>query len=126
MKVCITAQGETLDAAVDPRFGRCGYFICIDTETNVLEAVRNPYADSAGGAGIQSGQLVSSKQVQAVITGNVGPHASQTLHAAGISVYTSASGTVRQALEAFTQGTLPRASSSTVNSKFGMDGGAGA
>jgi predicted Fe-Mo cluster-binding NifX family protein len=41
MKVCITSQGDTLEASVDPRFGRCQYFIFIDTETDSFEAIAN-------------------------------------------------------------------------------------
>lgn len=33
MLICITAQGDNLDSEIDPRFGRCNYFIFYDTET---------------------------------------------------------------------------------------------
>lgn len=41
MKICITSEGKTLDSKVDPRFGRCQYFIIVDSETLVFEAVEN-------------------------------------------------------------------------------------
>ena len=34
MKVCVTATANNLDAPVDPRFGRCAYFLLIDPDTN--------------------------------------------------------------------------------------------
>ena len=60
MKICITSQGESLDSPVDPRFGRCQYFIVVDTETLGLEAIQNPNIDSMGGVGVQSGQLIAT------------------------------------------------------------------
>jgi predicted Fe-Mo cluster-binding NifX family protein len=106
VKICVTAQGDNLDAQVDPRFGRCQYFVIVDTDTTEFEAIRNPNIDAMGGAGIQSGQIMADRQVKAVVTGNVGPNAFQTLSAAGISVITGASGNVRQAIEKYNKGEL--------------------
>lgn len=120
MKICVTSQGNTLDSQVDPRFGRCQYFIFIDTKTLDFEAVKNPNIDAMGGAGIQSGQLVASKQIKIVITGNVGPNAFQTLQAAGIDVISGLSGTVREAIDKYNKGKVRPTQGPSVNSKFGM------
>ncbi len=122
MKVCVTSEGKTLESKVDPRFGRCQYFIIADSETLEFEAVANPNLDAMGGAGVQSGQLMSSKGVKAVITGNVGPNAHQTLSAAGVEVFTGASGAVSEAIEKYNNGELKSASGPSVSSKFGMPG----
>jgi predicted Fe-Mo cluster-binding NifX family protein len=106
MNICVTSQGDNLDASVDPRFGRCQYFFIVDTETLQYKAINNPNIDARGGAGIQSGQIMAERQVKAVVTGNVGPNAFQTLNAAGISVITGASGSVRQAIEQYKKGEL--------------------
>jgi predicted Fe-Mo cluster-binding NifX family protein len=106
VKICVTAQGYNLDAQVDPRFGRCQYFVIVDPETLQYEAIRNPNIDAMGGAGIQSGQIMAERQVKAVVTGNVGPNAFQTLNAAGISVMTGASGSIRHAIDAYKRGDL--------------------
>jgi predicted Fe-Mo cluster-binding NifX family protein len=111
-----------LEAEVDPRFGRCRYFIIIDTETLDFEAIENPNIDSRGGAGVQSGQLVAAKQVKAVVTGNVGPNAFQTLKAAGIDVITGVSGSVTNAVENVVKGKYKPTQGPSVNSKFGMPG----
>jgi len=120
MKICITSEGKTLDAKVDPRFGRCQYFIFFDTETGDYQAQENPNAEFQGGAGIQSGQLMVSKGIKAVITGNVGPNAFQTLNAGGIDIYTGVSGSVQEAIEAYKSGKLKKTESPNVGSKFGM------
>lgn len=106
MKVAVTALGPDWDSKVDPRFGRAQYFLFIDTETMKLESFNNTGKDSMHGAGIQSGQLMSDKGISAVITGQVGPNAFQTLSAAGIKIYKSGDTTVKEAVENFKAGRL--------------------
>ncbi len=102
-KVCVTSQGDNLDSLVDPRFGRCQYFIIADVESMKFEAVKNPNIDGMGGVGVQSAQFVSGKGVSAVISGNFGPNAFQSLQAAGIKMVPNALGTVRDAIEKYKQ-----------------------
>ncbi|MCK5535127.1 NifB/NifX family molybdenum-iron cluster-binding protein, partial [bacterium] len=59
MKICITAQGDNLDSMVDSRFGRCRYFIVVDSDTLEFEAIQNPNTETTGGAGILSAQLIA-------------------------------------------------------------------
>ena len=101
MKICVTAQGNNLESLVDPRFGRCQYFIIVDPDTLEFEAVQNPSISAGGGAGIQSGQLMVNKGVKSVLTGNVGPNAFATLQAAGIEIIVGASGRVSEAIEKY-------------------------
>jgi len=120
MKICITSEGKTLESKVDPRFGRCQNFIFFDTETEKFEAQENTNAQFQGGAGIQSGQLVASKGIKAVLTGNIGPNAHQVLQSAGVAIFTGVSGTVKEAIEAYKSGKYKQADSPSVGSKFGM------
>ncbi|HAM38295.1 MAG: dinitrogenase iron-molybdenum cofactor biosynthesis protein [Elusimicrobia bacterium RIFOXYC2_FULL_34_12] len=121
MKICITSQGKTLDSQVDPRFGRCSYLIVLDTDTMQFETIENIFADASGGAGIQTGQLMVEKGVKAVLTGNVGPNAYQTLKAAGIIIYTGLSGTVSEAVGKLKNNELESKDKPSVNSHFGMN-----
>ncbi|OPY04862.1 MAG: Dinitrogenase iron-molybdenum cofactor [Syntrophaceae bacterium PtaB.Bin038] len=120
MKLCISSEGASLDSRVDPRFGRCRTFIFVDSDTLVFEAVDNAGSGASGGAGIQAGQLVASRGAKAVLTGNVGPNAFQTLQAAGIAIYTGVSGTVREAVEGFKKGLYKATGGPTAASKAGM------
>jgi predicted Fe-Mo cluster-binding NifX family protein len=120
MKICVTSEGSSLDSKVDPRFGRCQHFIIADSDTLEFEVVENPNIESMGGAGIQSAQLVASKKVKAVVTGNVGPNAFQTLQAAGIEIFTGASGTVKEAIEKYKKGEFKAVSGPSVGSHSGM------
>jgi predicted Fe-Mo cluster-binding NifX family protein len=57
MKICVTSQGDNLEAQTDPRFGRCQFFIFLDTETLEFEAIKNPNVDAMGGAEYNQGRL---------------------------------------------------------------------
>ncbi|MDD3297044.1 MAG: NifB/NifX family molybdenum-iron cluster-binding protein [Candidatus Omnitrophica bacterium] len=120
MKICVTSTGNNLDASVDPRFGRCPYFIIVNTDNLEFEAVENPSANAGGGAGIQSGQLVAGKGAKIVLTGNVGPNAFQTLQAAGISIITGVSGTIKEAIERYNKGEFKSTQGPSVDSHFGV------
>ena len=84
----ITATAPNLNADIDPRFGRCQYFIIADPDTMEFEALENSGATAGGGAGIATAQTLVSKSIEAVLTGNCGPNAYEALAAAGIKVVT--------------------------------------
>ncbi|MFH1479241.1 MAG: NifB/NifX family molybdenum-iron cluster-binding protein [Candidatus Omnitrophota bacterium] len=120
MKICITSKGKTLDSIVDLRFGRCECFVIVDTGSMEFEAFDNPSNSSTGGAGIVAGQFLATKGVKAVLTGNVGPNAFQTLEAAKIDIYTGMSGLVKEAVERYKSGELKPVKGPSVGSKFGI------
>ena len=74
MKLAISSIGPGLNDRIEPRFGRCPYFILVDTETMKSVAIPNPNMSLGGGAGIQSAQLMAEKGVTTVLTGNCGPN----------------------------------------------------
>lgn len=125
MKIGISATGPDLEAQVEPRFGRCPYFLIVDPQSLDFEALENPSTASMGGAGIQSAQLMSDKGVSTVLTGNCGPNAFRTFEAANIHVVTGVSGPVRQAVEQFQSGALEPSGSANVAGHSGMGGGSG-
>jgi predicted Fe-Mo cluster-binding NifX family protein len=125
MKICVTANGNSLDAQIDPRFGRCSYLLIVDSETMQFEAVPNMAAGASGGAGIQAAQTIANKGVKLLITGNVGPNAFGALSAAGIEVVTGAFGVVREAVEKYKRGEFAKTGAPTVDSHFGMGGRGG-
>ena len=125
MKVAISATGKDLNSQIDPRFGRCSYFIIVDTDDMSFEAFDNESIALGGGAGIQSAQFVASKGATVVITGNVGPNAVNTLSAAGVQLVTGQMGTVREAIEDYKGGKVNRSGEATVSDHFGMGGGTG-
>jgi len=99
MKIAVTATGGSLSAQMDARFGRCEYFVIVDSETNKFNAVFNPSAAASGGAGPSAAREISKYDAEVLITGNVGLNAQQALEAAGIKVVTGVSGTVKEVVE---------------------------
>ncbi len=125
MKICVTASGNTLDASIDPRFGRATYLAIVDSESMAFETILNAAAGAMGGAGIQAAQALAKKGVDVLITGNVGPNAFQALSVAGIKIVTNASGTVREVVEKYKRGELSETGAPTVKGHFGMGIGRG-
>ena len=125
MKLAISATDPSLDAEVDPRFGRCQYFVIVDPETMAFEGLENSSAMAAGGAGISTAQMIANKGVQVVLTGNCGPNAYQTLSAAGVQVITGVSGRMRDAIEGYKSGRFQAISQPNVVAHFGMGRGIG-
>ncbi len=122
MKVSVSSTGSTLDASVDPRFGRCSYFVVVDTDDMSFEAVENNNAALGTGAGVQSAQLVAESGATTVLTGNCGPKAHKTLTAAGIDVVVGCSGTISNAVEQLQAGNLQATDTPNVDSHNGHYG----
>jgi predicted Fe-Mo cluster-binding NifX family protein len=120
MKIVITSLGETLDSPIDQRFGRARYFILYDTETEKWSAHDNQQnLNASQGAGIQAGQKVVALEAAAVITGHCGPKAFATLKAGNIDIYPGATGTVKEAIDAFSAGEYKKSENADVVGHFG-------
>lgn len=125
MKVAVSSEGDQLDSLIDPRFGRCAYFLIVEIEDMSFDAFPNDSIALGGGAGIQSAQFVVSKGAKVVITGNCGPNALRTLSAAGIELFVGQTGSVREAIENYRRGDLRSTSEPNVSGHCGMGRGLG-
>ena len=120
MKVAISAYGTDIDSEINPRFGRCDYFLIVDTEDNRVESFPNDNMNLGGGAGIQTAGFVVSKGVQAVITGSCGPNAMDVFKSANVDVFTGQAGTVSQAVARLSRGELSPSDQANAAEKAGM------
>jgi predicted Fe-Mo cluster-binding NifX family protein len=103
----VTSTGEGLNSQVDPRFGRAAMFVMVDTETGETKNADNAAGvGAAQGAGIQAAETISRLGADCLVTGHCGPKAFRALQAAGIEIYTGASGTVTEAVEQLKSGEL--------------------
>lgn len=125
MKIAVSSEGTSLDAATSRVFGRCPTYLFVDTETLAFEAIPNPAMNQGGGAGIQAAQFIVKQGAEAVLTGSLGPNAFDVLEAAGVPGYLVPEGTVRQAVEAFKAGHLQPMGQANVAAHAGMGAGSG-
>ena len=118
MKIAVSSTTNTLEGKIDQRFGRCPYFLIIDSETLEFTVIDNESAMTSGGAGIKAAETIVQSNAKVVITGNIGPNAFDVLHQAGIKVFRS-SGTVRDTVEKFKAEELEEIKEANVEKHFG-------
>lgn len=99
MKIGIAATGGSMDAQVSDQFGRCPFFLIVDSDTMRFEAFTNPASDMSGGAGPAAVRELVNRGAEVVIAGRFGPKAQSALDAAGVR-YVEAGGKVRDAVAA--------------------------
>lgn len=117
MKIAVSAMAGNLDAQVDPRFGRCEYFVIAEIEGKKVKghkSIKNTGVEASRGAGITAAQIVANEGVEAVITGNIGPNAFNVLSQTGIKIYTGVTDvTVKSAIEKYLKGELKETGAAT-------------
>jgi len=119
MKIAVTSVGTNLDSEVDPRFGRAAYIIIVDSDTFAFEAVDNKEnVNAMKGAGIQAAKAVSEKGAEVLLTGFCGPNAFKAMNAAKIGVANNASGSIREAVQAYLDGKLPLSDEANVEGQW--------
>jgi len=110
MKIAVSSTGEKLTDSVSEVFARCPYFVIVEIEKGEIkkfEAVKNQSENQMGGAGISAAQLMAEKNINVVITKNVGPRASNVLKQFKIGIYYG-DGTIEKVLQEFIDGKLKK------------------
>ncbi len=113
MKIAISANQKSINAQFSPRFGRCDFFVIVDSETRAWEAFSNPAGSARGGAGPQAVQFIADHGAEVIISGRYGPSAFSALEAAGIKACLAEDGTVDQVVEKFLAGELETTTTAT-------------
>ena len=106
MKVAVAASTPELDATIDQRFGRCSWFVVVDTVTMDFETLENPGALAGTGSGVAASQLIADAGAEAVVAGSLGPNAIGALKAGGLAMFKAGDGTVKDAAIAAEKGEL--------------------
>lgn len=110
MKIAISSTGENIESEVSDVFGRCPYFIIAEIKgrkAEKTEAIKNESINQNSGAGVSTAQLMAKNDVTAVISGNIGPRATDILKQFDIEIY-AGGGKVKDIIEAFIAGKLKK------------------
>ncbi|MBU1299456.1 MAG: NifB/NifX family molybdenum-iron cluster-binding protein [Bacteroidetes bacterium] len=95
MKIAVTSTGGSMDALVSEQFGRCQYFLIVDSETMKFEAVSNLGEQIQSGAGPKAAELIINKGAEVLLTGHVGNKAEEALKRGGLKIVDGFKGTVK-------------------------------
>lgn len=99
MKIAVSVSKLDVGADFEPRFGRAAAFVIVDENTGEQQAVINPAAMLASGAGIRAAEFLIRQKVEVVISGAFGPKAQDVLCAAGLRLYQANEGIASELLE---------------------------
>lgn len=113
MRIAVSAEtNQELESVVAHHFGRCPFFALVEVEGEEIQSVSmidNPFY-----TGHQPGQVpgfIKENNADVMLSGGMGGRAIQFFSQFGIKSATGASGTVKEAVEAFLAGKLQGASS---------------
>jgi len=101
-KVLVASSGPNLDGKTEKRFGHSKYFILIDLESMGFQAIPNAI-DGQNQVTIAD---ILAMNIDAIITGNIGPGSFETLNQAHIPVYVVRNKTVKEVVELLKSGKL--------------------
>ncbi len=103
MKIAVTSTGGSLDSLVSERFGRCQYFLIVDSDNMKFEAISNLGEQMQSGAGPKAVEMILSKGAEVLLTGHVGDKAEDALKRTNIKIVDGFSGKekVRDAVERY-------------------------
>ena len=121
--MALSSSGRSIKSQVAPRFGRCQFFLLVESETLDYEVIPNDALNSAHGAGVAAATLIASKGVEVVLTGNIGPNAYNALSASRIKVVTGVTGIAENAVTKFLMGGYKTTEKPTVRGHFGQGKG---
>ncbi len=110
MKIAISSNGKTFNDLVSDVFGRCPFFIIAEIKgkrIGLIEILDNISLNQSGSTGVTVAQTILDKEVNAIISGNIGPRALDVFKQFKIETF-QAKGTVKQALQDYLENKLKK------------------
>ncbi len=104
-RIVVTSDSKDADGVVSSTFESCRYFLIYDLATKRFKAVVNPYFNQEN-SGAKAARFIANRAEEAVITGNIGPVAYQSLDNFNIHVYLVHKTSARDAVRLFLEGGL--------------------
>ena len=121
IKICVSSSKESLEAEIDPRFGRCEYFVIVDIKDSKIsdtKAIKNIGYTKDSGAGISAAEQIGKLGVDILITGDVGPKAKDVLEQLEIKVCKK-SGIARAAISEYLNDSIVQSSKTVLSEDSG-------
>jgi len=101
MIVAVSSVGKSMESELDAHFGRAAQYLIVDSETLKYSIIDNPAQNVSIGVGIAAAQTLIDRQVEAVITGQIGPNVLIQFSDARVQMYQGITGTVHDNIKAF-------------------------
>lgn len=101
MLIAVSINKRDLLSELSDTFGRSKYFVIYNLTDNTSEILLNPYSTELGGAGIQSARFLFEKNIEALITANIGLHPLNFLNSLNIKVYRCIKESAEEAIKLF-------------------------
>ena len=108
IKICVAASGKDVNAEIDSRFGRCGYFVFFIIQNKKIintEIVQNSGASQGAGAGIKASEQLGEAGVDILIAQSIGPKAKNILERLDIKIVKK-SGVIKTVVEEYIKNNL--------------------
>jgi len=87
MRIAVCAQEGNKESVVADRFARANYFVIYDHDKLEFTPIVNEAKNESGGAGGKAVKILSTNDVDIVLTPEVGPKAFEALKAFEIEAY---------------------------------------
>jgi len=101
MLVAVPVNKPDLLTELSDTFGKSKYFVVHNSTDNASEFLLNPFSTELGGAGIQSARFLFEKNIEALITANIGLHPLSFLNSLNIKVYRCIKESAEEAIKLF-------------------------
>jgi predicted Fe-Mo cluster-binding NifX family protein len=101
MLIAVSINKPDLLAELSDTFGRSKYFVIHNSTDNVSEFLPNPFSMELGGAGVQSARFLIEKNIEVLITVNIGLHPLSFFYSLNIKVYHCLKGSAAEAIKLF-------------------------
>jgi len=106
MLIAVSVKKPELLSDLSDVFGRSVYYLIYNTINNNPEYFQNPYASELGGAGIQAARILIGKNIDILLTRNIGLNPLRLFCSANVKVYQCSAGTANQAIQLFQSNNL--------------------
>lgn len=116
MLILIGSDGNNLESRVSKRFGHSNFFIVYDTDNKSFEVFENT---ELGNHRHENLKLFVDKGVEAVIVGNIGPHAFDFLKSFNLKIYLARNTTIENSVEKLLNNELKELTEPTVKKSIG-------